>query len=68
LVSVTSSAIASHAPQTTALRYFAMLEKADLILRQKSKIDARVTFLKLTDEGYSLVAAYLRERMLAGAS
>ena len=62
LVSVTSSAIAAQVPQTTALRYFASLVAAGLIRRQKSKTDARVTFLELTDEGRSRVGSYLQDR------
>jgi DNA-binding MarR family transcriptional regulator len=62
LVSVTSSAIASQVPPTTALRYFAALEAKGLITRQKSQTDARVTFLKLTNLGFRSVGSYLQER------
>lgn len=62
LVSVTSSAIASQVPVTTALRYFAALETKGLITRQKSQTDARVTFLKLTNQGFRSVGSYLQER------
>ena len=61
-VSVTSSALASHAPVTTALRYFSVLEEYGFIRRLKSKTDARVTFLVLTAEGFHRVGSYLRER------
>ncbi len=61
-VSVTSSALASHAPVTTALRYFSALEECGLIRRLKSNTDARVTFLVLTVEGFRRVGSYLRER------
>lgn len=61
-VCVTSSALASQAPQATALRHLATLEAEGLIAREKSMADARVTFLLLTEEGFHRVGSYLQER------
>lgn len=64
-VSVTSAAIASQVPVTTALRHLAALQKAGLIERMRSAADARVKLLRLTKEGYVRVGSWLMDRTAA---
>ena len=61
-VSVTSAAIASQVPVTTALRHLAMLQRAGLVERMRSAADARVKLLRLTREGYTRVGSWLMDR------
>jgi hypothetical protein len=61
-VSVMSSALASHVPEATAIRKLEGLEKAGLICRQKSSSDRRVTYLKLTEDGFSQLNGYFQDR------
>jgi hypothetical protein len=61
-VSVTSAAIASQVPVTTALRHLAMLQKAGLVERMRSAADARVKLLRLTKEGYTRIGSWLLDR------
>ena len=61
-VSVTSAAIASQVPVTTALRHLAALQKAGLVERMRSAADARVKLLRLTREGYMRVGSWLMDR------
>jgi DNA-binding IclR family transcriptional regulator len=58
-VSVTSATIASDAPQATALRYVALMQREGLIERCSSKIDRRVCYLRLTQEGYRRIGTWL---------
>lgn len=58
-VSVTSLCLASGAPDTTALRYIALLERHGLIERRAHPSDRRSDLLRLTSEGAALVARYL---------
>jgi hypothetical protein len=58
-VSVTSATIASGAPQATALRYVALMQREGLIERCSSKIDRRVCYLRLTQEGYRRIGTWL---------
>ena len=58
-VSVTSATIASDAPQATALRYVALMQKEGLIERHSSTADRRVCYLRLTQEGYRRVGTWL---------
>lgn len=60
-VSVTSLCVASRAPASTALRYIAALEEAELVTRVDSEFDKRVTFVKLTDRGVLSVGRYLEQ-------
>lgn len=50
-VSSTSLCIAADCPQSTALRYLGRLEEADLITREDSPEDGRVTLYRLTKQG-----------------
>jgi hypothetical protein len=58
-VSVTSATIASDAPQATALRYVALMEDEGLIERHRSSTDRRVSYLRLTQQGYLRVGTWL---------
>ena len=61
-VSVTSAAIASQVPVTTALRHLAMLQRAGLVERMRSAADARVKLLRLTKDGYVRIGSWLMDR------
>ena len=60
-VSVTSACIASSVPQTTALRWIALLEERGLLSRQEDLHDRRRVFLGLTNRGELAIAKYLVE-------
>lgn len=60
-VSTKSLAIASGAPDTTALRIMDRLEAAALITRSPSQMDKRVTLVSLTREGVVAVGSLLME-------
>lgn len=60
-VSVSSACIASSTPQSTALRYVGLLEKAGLIRRAKDPRDGRRQYLELTEAGFNSMQAYLAE-------
>lgn len=60
-VSVTSAAIASNVPMSTALRYIARLEAAGLVVRKTSRSDDRVVLLELTECGCSKMMNYLSD-------
>lgn len=47
-VSITSACIAGDIPATTGLRWLGVLEQEDLIEREVSRTDARVTLVRLT--------------------
>lgn len=50
-VSVTSAAVASCAPLTTALRWLSTLEQNDLVMRAPDPFDGRRVHIKLTSVG-----------------
>ncbi|ANK12885.1 winged helix DNA-binding protein [Erythrobacter neustonensis] len=60
-VSTKSLAIASGAPDTTALRIMDRLEAASLIEREPSQTDKRVTLVSLTREGVIAVGSALMD-------
>jgi hypothetical protein len=60
-VSTKSLAIASGAPDTTALRIMDRLEAAALITRSPSQMDKRVTLVSLTQKGVVAVGSVLME-------
>lgn len=60
-VSTKSLAIASGAPDTTALRIMDRLEAASMIERSPSQVDKRVTLVNLTKEGVVAVGSVLME-------
>ena len=45
-------------PMTTALRWIRVLEREELIDREKDRLDGRRMFLSLTDKGRSAMSAY----------
>jgi DNA-binding MarR family transcriptional regulator len=58
-VNVTSAAIASGVPLTTALRSIGLLQKHGLIERHRSSADYRVKLLRLTGDGYRRIGTWL---------
>ena len=64
-ISVTSLCIASRVPSTTALRYINELEKRGMIVREKSQVDQRTSFLRLSRDTFVKLGAYLRQRSSA---
>lgn len=59
-INVTSASLASQVPSTTGLRWIVILESRGYIERCSSGHDARVTYLRLTDQGMSQMRCYLR--------
>jgi hypothetical protein len=57
-VSVTSACIGSAVPSTTALRWIAILEKHDFLLREADPGDARRVYVKLSARGYAAMLEY----------
>lgn len=57
----TSLCIAAGVPQTTALRYIAVLEQAELVQRAVDPQDRRVVLVDLTASGFTLMRDYLAE-------
>jgi hypothetical protein len=60
-VSVTSACIGSAVPSTTALRWIALLEREDLLLREADTSDARRIYVKLTTRGYAAMVDYFSQ-------
>jgi DNA-binding transcriptional ArsR family regulator len=65
--SVTSLTTGSGGPQSTALRWLALLEELGLMSRMPAVHDRRVIYMKLTDEGVRTMHRYLRRIGEAGA-
>ena len=61
-VSVVSACKASDVPDTTALRWLAVLEEKGLVERQQAEHDKRVQFIELTEAGMMAVSRWLRYR------
>jgi hypothetical protein len=61
-VSIKSACKASASPDTTALRWLAILESRGLVERQASSGDKRVHFVRLSETGNLAVSAWLRYR------
>jgi hypothetical protein len=62
-ISVSSLCIASAVPMTTALRWIAILETRNLILRTTDPVDARRFFISLAPETHSKIKTHFeRER------
>ena len=55
---ISSVAIASHSPPTTALRYIGILQDEGMIVREQSEEDGRVVNIRLTDEALLGVGSY----------
>jgi hypothetical protein len=60
-ISITSACIAGGIPATTGLRWLGLLEKEGLLVRETSGDDARVTWVRLSDQGMNAVRGYLAE-------
>lgn len=60
-ISITSACIAGGIPATTGLRWLGLLEKEGLLVRETSGDDARVTWVRLSEQGMSAVRGYLAE-------
>jgi DNA-binding MarR family transcriptional regulator len=58
-VSITSAAIASGVPPTTALRWIASLEDHGLVERRQSDLDKRVSYVRLSRKGFLAMDASL---------
>ena len=59
--SVKSLCLASHVPETTALRWIALLVDAALVIRENDESDRRRVFLSLTSSGEAAIRRYLVE-------
>jgi predicted transcriptional regulator len=57
-ISVTSACLASGVPNTTALRWIALLEHSGLIGREQDEHDRRRTYLRITDRGLTAMMDY----------
>jgi hypothetical protein len=57
-ISVTSACIASGVPDTTALRWIAILENDSMVIREIDFTDRRRTFLRITDKAMALLNSY----------
>ncbi|WP_155006479.1 helix-turn-helix domain-containing protein [Sphingomonas hengshuiensis] len=58
-VSVSSACIASCVPATTGLRWLSHLEKLGMISRESDAIDARRTYIRLTDAARDPIRTWL---------
>lgn len=71
-VSVTNACIGSTAPQSTALRWLALMEREGLIERYHTPADRRVALLRLTPKGLRLMrdvlSKYLTTCVVASAA
>lgn len=59
--SVKSLCLASHVPETTALRWIGLLVDAALVIRESDESDRRRVFLSLTPSGEAAIRRYLVE-------
>lgn len=60
-ISITSACIAGGIPATTGLRWLGLLEKEGLLVRETSGDDARVTWVRLSDQGMNAMRGYIAE-------
>lgn len=61
VVSTTSLCIASCAAPTTALRWIAVLEQADLVERRPDAVDDRLKLVHLTPKGFKAMRRWLTD-------
>ena len=66
-VSVSSACIGAAVPNTTALRWLAVLEQRGLIVREDDPADARRAFLHLSAEAYARMCDFLADETIAAA-
>lgn len=57
-VSVTSACVAAAVPETTALRWLKVLEKADLVTRERDKRDHRRVMVRITRDGFEKMSKF----------
>lgn len=60
-LSVTSVCLGSCSPETTALRWLGILEKRDLLRRERDISDQRRHFVRLTERGARKMRKYFKE-------
>jgi hypothetical protein len=60
-ISITSACIAGGIPATTGLRWLGVLEKEGLLVRETSGGDARVTWVRLSQDGMNIMRSYIGE-------
>ncbi|MFN5630531.1 MAG: winged helix DNA-binding protein [Sphingomonadales bacterium] len=60
-VSVSSLCLASGAPQTTALRWIAMLQDAGLVARRADPLDGRRAYIELTEKAITAMGRHFEE-------
>jgi hypothetical protein len=60
-ISITSACIAGGIPATTGLRWLGLLEKEGLLVRETSGDDARVTWVRLSDQGMNAMRGYIAD-------
>ena len=58
-ISTTSLCLAANVPQSTGLRYLALLEAKALVRRRPAPDDGRVTLVDLTPRGYKQMRRYV---------
>ena len=58
-VATTSLCLGANVPQTTALRYIALLEEQGLVLRYTPPDDRRLALIDYTPDGYKRMRQYL---------
>jgi DNA-binding MarR family transcriptional regulator len=58
-LTVTELATTTEAPGTTALRWIDFLESQDLVFREASPTDLRISYINLTEHGVRLMEKYL---------
>lgn len=60
-IPITSAALATHAPRSTALRHIDAMIANRTLRRYKSDVDGRVWFVELTDEAHHTMARLLEQ-------
>ncbi len=60
-ISITSACIAGGIPATTGLRWLGILETEDLLVRETSGDDARVTWVRLSPNGMNAMRRYIED-------
>ena len=61
-IQTTSACIGAQVPQTTALRWIALLERENLLHRYRDRTDSRRVYIRLTDEALGKLAYLFYDR------
>lgn len=61
----TSACIGAQVPQTTALRWIALLEREELVHRYRDRTDSRRVYIRLTELALSRMACLFYDRCIA---